>query len=350
MKIAMTHVDLPNETKGGVAAQAHLLANTLVDRGHDVTMYTFSPKFADCRYYVHQYLAPKQLGNAKSFLFAWRLSRTDFSQFDVIHTHGDNYLLRGNVPLVRTFHGSAMDEAKSARTMRRRLYQHLIARLEVVGGRVADVSVGVSEATRVRIPAVTAIIPCGVDLTRFQPGSKSAHPTLLFVGTIGGRKRGALLAEIFQKEIRPGLPDSELWMVADHPIAGEGIVNFGRVSEDILIRLFQEAWVFCLPSTYEGFGVPYIEAMAAGTAVVASPNPGAREVLRDGEFGSLPDDDALGQSIAELLGNQALRSNVANIGLSRAQDYNVDSVAAAYERIYQQLAPSSQRRMVSVTQ
>lgn len=61
MKIAMTHVDLPNESKGGVAFQAHYLANAIVDRGHDVTMFTFSPVYADCHYRVHQYPISPQL-------------------------------------------------------------------------------------------------------------------------------------------------------------------------------------------------------------------------------------------------------------------------------------------------
>jgi phosphatidylinositol alpha-mannosyltransferase len=337
MKIAMTHVDLPNEAKGGVAFQVHYLANALVERGHDVTMFTFSPSFAECRYQVHQYPIRPTSRRYKAFLLALYSARTDFTGFDILHTHGDNYLLRGSHPQIRTFYGSAKDEAQTAVTLRRRVYQTLMVALEAAGGRVADKSIGISEATRARIPAISAIIPCGVDLRQFQPGPKSNTPTILFVGTTGGRKRGTLLAEIFQREIRPRFPEAQLWSVAEKPMEGEGIVNFGKVPLETLTDLYRKAWVFCLPSTYEGFGVPYIEAMASGTAVVATPTPGAREVLQDAKFGLLADDDQLAAQINALLGDEERRHGFERRGLSRADDYDWPKIVAQYEQVYQQL-------------
>ncbi len=77
MKIAMTHVNLPNESKGGVAFQVHYLANTLVERGHEVTMFTFSPAYAECRYRVHRYPIAERMRRFHSFVLAARTSRTD---------------------------------------------------------------------------------------------------------------------------------------------------------------------------------------------------------------------------------------------------------------------------------
>ena len=337
MKIAMTHVDLPNEAKGGVAFQVHYLANALAGRGHDVTMFTFSPSFGECRYQVHQYPIRPSLRRYKAFLLALHSARTDFSGFDLLHAHGDNYLLRNCHPQVRTFYGSAKDEAQSAVTWKRRVYQTLTVALEAAGARVADKNIGISEATQARIPAVTAIIPCGVDLQRFQPGKKSETPTVLFVGTTGGRKRGTLLAEIFQQEILPSFPDAQLWSVAEKPLEGKNVVNFGKVSLETLTDLYQKAWVFCLPSTYEGFGVPYIEAMASGTAVVATPTPGAREVLQEGQYGLLADDEQIAARIKTLLGNDEHRHDYERRGLARAADYDWPKVAAQYEEVYRQL-------------
>ncbi len=349
VKIAMTHVDLPNQAKGGVAHQVHYLSNALVERGHDVTLFSFSPAFDECRYAVRQLPAPMKLRKLWSFLFAAALARVDFTGFDVIHSNGDNYLLRGRHPQIRTFYGSAKDEAQSAVRLRRKLYQIVISWLEQASTRVADVNVGISEATRARIPAITTIVPCGVDIQRFRPGAKSPHPALLFVGTTGGRKRGAFLADIFQREVRPRFPDAELWAVAEKPMEGEGIRNFGRVSLDVLTDLYQRAWVFSLPSSYEGFGVPYIEALAAGTPVVASPNPGAREVLREGEFGLLPEDAQLGAAINQLLGDAALRESFVGNGLVRAQDFSWDSVTAQYVKLYTDLMTGRQPRKADPT-
>lgn len=336
MKIAMTHVDLPNESKGGVAAQAHHLSNQLVERGHEVTVFSFSPHYSECKYQVHQYLDPPKQKFLQPLSFATRLAQTDFSEFDIVHTHGDNYLLWKTHPHIRTFHGSAIDEMLSAVTWRRRIYQLLIAGLEDVGARVADFNVGISNTTQKRIPAVSQIIPCGVDLSHFRPGEKSPNPSILFVGTVTGRKRGALLADLFRREIKPHCPKAELWSVADQPMEGDGIINFGRVSQEKLYELYQKAWVLCLPSTYEGFGIPYIEAMASGTAVVASPNPGAEEILDNGEHGIVAQDDQLSSEIKKLLIQTDLRTHYVEKGLVRSQAYSWDNVASLYEKVYQE--------------
>ena len=74
-------------------------------------------------------------------------------------------------------------------------------------------------------------------------------------------------------------------MVCPQKIEESGIHTFEHVDSEKLSELYSAAWIFCLPSSYEGFGRPYVEAMAAGTPVVATPNPGAMEVLENGRFG-----------------------------------------------------------------
>src|SRR5205085_6781383 len=93
LRLALTHVDLPNESNGGVAHQVHSLANALSDRGHSVTVFTFSPKFDRCRYDVRQFPAPRLPRKLYPFSLAWNLARTNFSGFDVVHAHGDNFLM-----------------------------------------------------------------------------------------------------------------------------------------------------------------------------------------------------------------------------------------------------------------
>jgi phosphatidyl-myo-inositol alpha-mannosyltransferase len=334
MKIAMTHVQLPNETKSGVAHQAHFLANALINQGHDVTMFTFSPWYSECRYQVHQYKIPDWIGKFKPFAFAACLARTDFSAFEVVHTHGDSYLLNRCYPHVRTFHGSAKDEATSAVTLHRYLYQTVLNALEQYSTGLADIDIGVSQATQQRIQSISKIIPCGVDLSQFFPGSKTDHPTLLFVGTASGRKRGQFLADIFVQEVRSRFPNAELWAVSDKPLQGEGVQNFGRTSTQQLSELYRSAWMLCLPSTYEGFGVPYIEAMASGTVAIATPNPGAVEVLQNGQFGVIAQDHELGLHINQLIENAELREAYQIAGQHRAQHYSWETVLKEYENLY----------------
>ncbi len=338
MKIALTHADLPNESKGGVAHVAHDLANALVKRGHDVTMFTYSPAPEDGIYGVRQLNRGRRSRKWQSFSFAFELSKVDFSGFEVVHTHGDNYLLRG-VPQIRTFHGAARDEMAAARSLQRKIKQLALIGLEKRGARTATLCTGVSSATQSRVAGISRVIPNGVDLTRFVRGEKSPHPTILFVGTVGGRKRGRFLAEIFARAIKPQFPDAQLWSVADAPLGddtmrADGIVDFGRLSTEDLAQLYRKAWVFCLPSTYEGFGVPYLEAMASGTAVVASPNPGALEVLEAGKWGAVATDEDLAAVLGRLLSGATERDNMAALGEARAQRFAWESVAAQYESAY----------------
>ncbi len=334
LKIALTHVDLPNQSKGGVAHAVHHLGNHLVMRGHEVTLYSYSPAFNECLYQVHQLNSGRRSPKWASYAFAYHLRGVDFSAYDVIHTHGDNYFLSTKYPQIRTFHGAARDELATSRSWQRKIKQLSLIWLEKRGARAATLCTGVSLATQKRIAGIAHIVPNGVDLARFAPGEKSKNPSILFVGTAQGRKRGQFLADIFTKDIRSQIPNAELWSVADAPLQGDGIRNLGRVSLQELARLYREAHVFCLPSTYEGFGIPYIEAMASGTPVVASPNAGALEITENGNWGVVADDSQLGLALLELLRDESGRQNWAKLGLERAPLYRWKNVVAGYEAVY----------------
>lgn len=343
----MSNAFLPTEQQSGVPYQVHYLANALVERGHEVTVYSFSPPPSDARYEAVAFPKPKLPPRFFPYYMALHLASTDFSKFDVVHAHGDNYLcFRRKPPLLRTFHGSAIDECANATTFRRRAFQYFNIPLEGLGARVATAAVGVSRATAARISRIRTIVSCGVDITAFSPGAKRDRPTVLFVGSEEGRKRGRWLAELFVREILPRVPTAELQMVTELAGASEipGIRRLGRVSPEDLRRLYREAWVFVLPSTYEGFGVPYIEAMASGTAVVATTgNPGAEEVLEGGRYGTLVTDGEIGAAIVELLTNPSLRAAQQERGLERCQTFAWPTIAREYEEIYARMIGTAPR-------
>ena len=64
--------------------------------------------------------------------------------------------------------------------------------------------------------------------------------------------------------------------------ARKGVSYHVGVSDTELAALYCRAWVYVSPSTYEGFGLPYAEALACGTPVVATPNDGSHEMLSAG--------------------------------------------------------------------
>jgi glycosyltransferase involved in cell wall biosynthesis len=84
--------------------------------------------------------------------------------------------------------------------------------------------------------------------------------------------------------------------------------------------------------------------MASGTPVVASPNVGAREVLREGRDGLIVADADLGRELIDLLGDADRRAALAATGLTRAADFAWPAVAAAYESVYERLLAARERR------
>lgn len=348
MKIAVLSSQLPSPGRaktGGVAYVAHRLANALTKRGHSVTVFTTDEQPPDASYQVHKVLSARPLNPLRAWLWLWQLARRyaaqDFSDFDIIHAHGNNAMIpRPGPPLVRTLHGAAWAEAIHATTWKRRLWYLTITPSELWEVARATQVVAVSANTRNYAPGVDLIVPNSVNREVFCPGPllndhlRHRHPAILFVGTIAGRKRGKMLLELFQSQIRPALKDAELWMVAERPVKTPGVVCFRNPDENTLADLYRRAWVFCLPSTYEGFGVPYIEALACGTPVVATPNAGARELLEDGKWGVLARPTELGSTLLSLLDDPLKRRSLARNGLRRAETFSQERVVDAYEALF----------------
>jgi glycosyltransferase involved in cell wall biosynthesis len=100
----------------------------------------------------------------------------------------------------------------------------------------------------------------------------------------------------------------------------------GRVTEEQKLALMRAASCLVLPSRYEGFGLPLVEAMQAGVPLVASRIPVVDEIVTDGESGLLVEFEnpaALADGIARLLGDARLRARLIAGGRERlARDFD----------------------------
>jgi glycosyltransferase involved in cell wall biosynthesis len=161
--------------------------------------------------------------------------------------------------------------------------------------RKADHVLAVSERTKrdvVELYGVPAdkvtVTPHGVD-PAFTPGDGTHDDYLLFVGAVQARKDP--LAALDAAE-RSGLPLVVVGPAKDPELARElgarGADVRGWVDKGELAELYRRAAALILPSRYEGFGVPVLEAMASGTPVVLSGDEALREVAGDaGIYGDL---------------------------------------------------------------
>jgi phosphatidylinositol alpha-mannosyltransferase len=344
MRIGMTSYYLPSCSKIGVGYQVHTLANAMVDRGLEVDVHSVCGPSEGARYRTVQH---RLEGRGRTFRWAGTVRTVDWTRYDVLHAHGDDYWLFGPGARVarvhvRTLHGSCFDEALHIHGAKERTRMAALGAGEVLASLVADRTVAVSPGTRRWFPWVSTVIPNGVDLGRFHPDAseRADHPVVLCVGTWRGRKRGALLADAFLSHVRPALPRAELWFVAEDvpQPSPNGVVALGRVSDDDLARLYRQAWVFCLPSSYEGFGIPYVEAMASGLPVVSTSNPGADFVTRGGLDGTLVTEAGIGPALLSLLTEAPQRASLGEAGLVRSRDFSLDGVVNAYLGLYDEVA------------
>jgi glycosyltransferase involved in cell wall biosynthesis len=263
--------------------------------------------------------------------------RLDFHRYDIIHAHSDDFLLphKNCPPVIRTLHGSCLMEAMHIPGMREKFRMLFLAATETFSARRASKAVCISAHTHRFFPWTTDIIPPGVDPLLFHPPSISQRESaILFVGTFHWRKRGKLLADIYTDYIRPKHPEVQLWMVCEDAPKREGVVIYQRIPTDSLAELYRKSMLFCLPSSYEGFGVPYAEALSCGVPVVATPNAGANEVLENGKWGVIAPANILADELLMLIENRSKRERLGHQGTIRAANYHWPGVIARYEKVY----------------
>ena len=129
-----------------------------------------------------------------------------------------------------------------------------------------------------------------------------------------------------------------------------GTDDLGRVDDARKAAVLAAADVYCAPNTGgESFGIVLVEAMAAGTAVVASDLDAFRRVLRDGECGELAavgDADALAGALKAVLTDPARRAELCTSGSEAVREYDWPVVADRVIRVYETIrAPGETLRV-----
>jgi len=339
MKVALFHAALPRAGRkpGGCESVVHRLANALVEyEKMKVTVFTCAPLPPDAQYAHVRLHQNKQLGSklGRLAVLPLTLNFVDFRGFDILHLHGDDwFFFNRRIPTVRTLHGSARQEARFAPSLKSKGLYHALYPLERLSAALATCTLAVGPEAKA-IYRADHLADNGVDTNLFAPRPKSREPLLFYVGTWRGRKRGEFAFETFRRHVLPAFPTAKLYMACDYVPQHDGVIRGGFPDDEELARWLGQAWVFLYPSIYEGFGIPYIEALASGTAIVTTPNSGAEYVLDRGRFGIISDDVDLGPAVVALLKNQEKRSALEIQGRTYAARYSWPVIAARHAEIY----------------
>jgi glycosyltransferase involved in cell wall biosynthesis len=176
------------------------------------------------------------------------------------------------------------------------------------------------------------VTPNGVD-PAFGPGDRGVDSYLLFVGAIQERKDPIAAVEA-AREV--GLPLVVVGPEKDGRLAGElrrrGADIRGYVAKQDLAELYRGAACLVLPSRYEGFGLPVLEAMACGTPVVARADPALREVAGDAAVFAEPGGlaDAIRVALAD-------RERLAAAGLARSRHFSWEDTVRRTIAVYREV-------------
>jgi phosphatidylinositol alpha-mannosyltransferase len=356
-KIGMISYRLPREgqKRGGIERVSHVLADGLARRGHGVVVFSHDPKPAGAAYdvrplpwqaFVETWAGLRMTAGYLGNLLALQV---DAREFDVMIAHGDSLLLAmRHTPVVRVMHGSARREAVHATSLGRAILQWGVYLQELLTALLSPTVVGVSANTQKDNPFVRHVIPNAVDTNTFQPhpAGKSPRPSIVFVGALDGRKRGRFLLDTFERVVRPAIPDAELTFVGQNGPVHPGVTYVTGIPDVDLAALYRRSWVCAVPSTYEGFGLPYLEAMACGTAVIATANPGGLEVLGE-TYAGLVGDREFGPALVKALSDEDMRSSLVAAGRLRARDFSIDRMLDQYEALLDDLRGSHARSVIS---
>ena len=274
-------------------------------------------------------------------------------EFDVLHLHepmvpgiGSTTVIMQAAPMVGTFHAAG----------RSSMYRWLNRGCRAMLDRI-DITCAVSDEAEALashwLGGSYERVFNGIDIPGFanaEPAPTNG-PTVFFVGRHEERKG---LRVLLQAAEQLG-PDVQLWVASDGDETAVLKADFahlrqvewlGRISNEEKQSRLAAASVFCAPSLGgESFGVVLLEAMAAGTPIVASEISGYSLVARGGSDALLAppgDVDGLAAALRQALSGGPSVADRVERGRERAQEFSMESLADIYMEMYQRLYDASQ--------
>jgi glycosyltransferase involved in cell wall biosynthesis len=216
----------------------------------------------------------------------------------------------------------------------------LVERLSVPRDKITVIPLGISPTFTPRAdPAAVAALRARLGLER---------PFVLAVGTIEPRKNYERLIVAFAAARRapggpallviagkPGWLYEGVYQAAETHGVADAVRFLDYISNAELPALYHAASVLAMPSIYEGFGIPVVEAMASGTPVLCSTGGSLPEVAGEAALLVAPEDvDALAFALVRIVSDAGLRETLRTRGLERAARYTWAAAARAHVAVY----------------
>lgn len=352
------------DVPGGVQFHIRDLASELIRRGHSVKVIAPAESLEGLPDFVTptgSAVAIPYNGSVARLSFGPRVNRQVRSwlregEFDVLHVHEPFIpsismlaLMSADCPVVSTFH-TAMDKSR-AFEMASPFIRPVLEKIE---SRIA-VS---QEARRTAVQYLGGdafVVPNGVFTSSFENASVSPkfagsdeRPTLGFLGRIDEPRKGLPVVAAAYHGIRESIPGVHLFVAGRGDVDQakemfgadvEAVTFLGNVSDEDKEALLASVDVYLAPNTGgESFGIILIEAMSAGSYVVASDIPAFRAVLGSGSFGAqFPNESApdLARTVVDALNDPEGRRETVERAHLEAHRYDWSTVASQVFAVYE---------------
>lgn len=260
---------------------------------------------------------------------------------DLIHLKFPQYFSSVQRAYARFMVGHAVRNAGAVIADSRNTKDDLVELFGIDEKRVNVVHLGISESFR-RMEAA--------QIREFRRKHNLEAPYLLFVGNVKPHKNVATLLKAFSR-VRPQHPDLRLVFVGGRCLQDQGLADLardlgiaesvrdlGRISDAEVLGTYNAAEMLLLPSFYEGFGFPILEAMACGVPTVVSSGGSIPEVAGDASMICDPHEpDSFAGAIETLLTDTRRRADLISLGQDRTKRFTWRETGKQTLKVYEEV-------------
>jgi glycosyltransferase involved in cell wall biosynthesis len=330
-------LSVPPKGYGGIEWIVSLLADGLVESGHDVTLFASGDSETKAKL---EFVFEEAPGSASINDITFDATHSMFAmrgvaeRFDVVHVHSPFSALAAavetGVPAVHTLHGSFNPEM-------RRLYDQVADRAWFVA---------ISQAQRRFHEGLqyAGVVYNGIDLDRY-PYRAEKQDYLLFLGRAAPEKgwlRAIETAKLSGMRLISAVKiahptEEEEWEQRIKPALPDGSEVLGEIPREVKAGLVANARAVLFPIDWdEPFGLVMTEAMACGTPVIATPRGSVPEVIADGETGFIVSVERFAEEATERL---AHLDEISPAACRERVDllFDKEAMVEGYERVFDEV-------------
>lgn len=257
-------------------------------------------------------------------------------KLDILQVYGGPggvFLVRkANIPVIYVANHTY---AQQFGHFKKKIYLFLML-LEKIGYVMSKKIIAISSTTKKSLvhdygipPEKIIVIPVGINLDEFKPldDIKKIPSSILYVGRLDKRKGVQYLIRALRYVVK-GFPMAKLYIIGNGNLrdsleklarnekVDDHVTFLGKVPMKDLVKWYNKAEVFVLPSLFEGFGIVVLEAMACGTPVIGTKVAGIVDIIENKKTGILvpPEDEKkLGEEIKRILNSPKMRKKIVYI-------------------------------------